>query len=853
MSIIFSIALLLAMTLGIHPVAMAKATPAADTQTSTQIRSFDDLPPVLTPALAKALHDELSLAYHMKRTRAGFRADNPGHGMNFTFTKEGPQVKCSGGDWQWGLSLTRWGYAGSMGPVPSARLAATGGKLSYSRGPVLSEWYFNSPWGLEQGFTISSPPPSGQEGEKLVLEMAISGTLRPKLENDTLLLHEYSGRQVARYTGLYAYDADGKSCPAHLSLSPMGGGQGEGRTLRILINDSGARYPVTIDPWLQQAKLTAGDGDTQDYFGYSVAISGDTVVVGAYWDNIGGIADQGSAYIFEKPVGGWATTNAYDAKLTASDGAAYDHFGCSVSISGDTVVVGAYLDDIGLNDNQGSAYIFEKPVGGWATTSAYDAKLTASDGAAEDWFGVSVAISGDTVVIGAYRDDSGDATDQGSVYVFEKPVGGWITTNAYDAKLTASDGTGGDHFGVSVSTSEETAVIGAYFDDVDGNYNQGSAYVFEKPVGGWFTTSDYNAKLTASDGMANDYFGYSVAISGDTAVIGAYRDDIGGNNDQGSAYVFEKPVGGWSNDDKLTASDGAAYDNFGISVFISGNTVVVGAHYDDFGGGNDQGSANIFSVPAVGDELAVDFGINGLWHLDGSWIKLSNWNPDDDLSGWSGGLGVDFGTNGLWNNDGSSWSRITTWDAGSGGLSGWSGGLAVDFDGSGLWNFDGSAWTKMTNWDVDGDVAGWSGGLGVDFGGNGVWNNDGSSWSRITAWDAGTAGLADWNDGLAVDFDASGLWSFDGSTWVKLTNWDAEDDLTGWPGGLAVDFGTNGLWSYDGSSWSRLTTWDAGVMTGVADGLAVDFNANGVWKFDGSSWTKITNWNAENMADCDLN
>jgi uncharacterized repeat protein (TIGR02543 family) len=206
---------------------------------------------------------------------------------------------------------------------------------------------------------------------------------------------------------------------------------------------------------------------------------------------------------------------------------AKDNFGASVALSGDTVVVGARGDD----SSKGSAYVFVRPAGVWATTSTYTARLTASDGVAWDNFGYSVAItiSGDTVVVGAYSDDS----EKGSAYVFVRPVGGWVDMTE-TAKLTASDGEAGDRFGYSVAISGDTVVVGAYGDDIGNNDNQGSAYVFVRPGGGWATTSTYTARLTASDGAAWDHFGASVAISGDTVVVGAYGDDSG----KGSAYIF---------------------------------------------------------------------------------------------------------------------------------------------------------------------------------------------------------------------------------------------------------------------------------------------------------------------------
>jgi hypothetical protein len=241
--------------------------------------------------------------------------------------------------------------------------------------------------------------------------------------------------------------------------------------------------------------------------------------------------------VFVKPGSGWTTTSTFTAKLTASDGAALDEFGTSVAVSGDTVVVGAPFDRIGGNKDQGSAYVFVKPGSGWTTTSTFTAKLTASDGAGGDRFGSSVAVSGDTVVVGAPRADIGvPADNRGAAYVFVKPSGGWSNMTE-TAKLTASDGAVDDQFGYSVAISGDTVVVGAPLAEIGSNTNQGAAYVFVKPSAGWSDMTE-TAKLTASDGAADDYFGFSVAISGDTVVVGAPRDDIGGNTNQGSAYVF---------------------------------------------------------------------------------------------------------------------------------------------------------------------------------------------------------------------------------------------------------------------------------------------------------------------------
>ena len=329
---------------------------------------------------------------------------------------------------------------------------------------------------------------------------------------------------------------------------------------------------------VQQAQLTASDGAASDYFG-AVAISGDTAVVGANADDVGGNADQGSAYVFVRS----GTTWSQQAQLTASDGAAGDRFGYSVAVSGDTAVVGAFDDNVGVNAHQGSAYVYLRT----GTTWSEQAHLTAADGAAGDDFGISAALVGETAVVGADTDDVGGHANQGSAYVYLRTG----TTWSEQAHLTADDGTDGDMFGNSVALSGETAVVSALFDDVGATADQGSAYVFVR--GG--TTWSQQAHLTADDGGAGDRFGCSVALSDGTALVGAYYVDVGGNADQGSAYVFVRSGTTWSQQAQLTADDGAAVDYFGFSVALSGETAVVGAHADTVGGNTNQGSAYVFA------------------------------------------------------------------------------------------------------------------------------------------------------------------------------------------------------------------------------------------------------------------
>ncbi|MHB8788683.1 MAG: thrombospondin type 3 repeat-containing protein [Desulfobulbaceae bacterium] len=534
-------------------------------------QSYRDLPPGSAPAIAKAMLKDLPGDYQPRRDNKGFAMSNPSHGMDIAFTPDGLQVKSDGRNW--GIVMTGIGTPGSVKPVEKAMLSNDDGMMVYARGDV-SEWYINSPWGVEQGFTIGSAP-GGKNRDSLVVELFLSGELLPSLNGDTLVLADAQGKSIVRYTGLQVFDADGRSLPAHLTLA--------GSTLRILVDDKHARYPVTIDPWFQQAKLTAGDGAENDQFGYSVAISGDTIVVGA--------PNNGAAYVFVKPAVGWSTMTQ-TAKMTASDGAADDYFGGSLAISGDTIVVGARYNNAN-GGASGSAYVYAKPASGWIDMTQ-TAKLTAGDGASGDIFGYSVAISGDTIVVGAiYNNDY-----SGSAYVFAMPPSGWYYMTQ-TAKLTAGDGAAQDQFGRSIAISGDTIVVGAPYDDDNGLYS-GSAYVFAMPTSGWANMTQ-TAKLTAGDGAADDYFGESVAISGDTIVVGAYLDDDNGTS-SGSAHVFAKPASGWADmtqTAKLAAGDGAAYDFFGESVAISGDTIVVGAYADD-DNGSDSGSSYVFARPGEG-------------------------------------------------------------------------------------------------------------------------------------------------------------------------------------------------------------------------------------------------------------
>jgi len=311
--------------------------------------------------------------------------------------------------------------------------------------------------------------------------------------------------------------------------------------------------------WKEQAILTATNVSAG--FGWSVGISGDTIIGGAQFEDIAGTL-SGSAYVFTRSGSTWTE----EAKLTASDVAAGDEFGRTVSISGDTVIVGAFRDDDAGTDS-GSAYVFTRSGNIWTE----EAKLTASDAAAGDEFGRTVSISGDTVIVGASSNaDAG--TDSGSAYVFTRSGNIWTE----EAKLTASDADAGDYFGYSVSISGDTAIIGANrYDNV--GFHSGAAYVFTRSGNTWTE----GAKLTASDAGQNHFFGYSVSISGDKAIVGAPSFEVPwefvANRPNSGAYVFVRDaVGNWMQSTKLIPSNYNEGDFFGTSVSISGNKAIVG-------------------------------------------------------------------------------------------------------------------------------------------------------------------------------------------------------------------------------------------------------------------------------------
>ena len=328
----------------------------------------------------------------------------------------------------------------------------------------------------------------------------------------------------------------------------------------------------------------AYDTSTGDAFGRSVAISGNYAIVSAWFEDDAGGTQSGKAYIYNVTTGALVHTldnpNAYSTSVN-------DYFGGSVAISGNYAIVGAYGEDDG-GSSSGKAYIFDVTTGALVHTLN---NPTAYGTSANDYFGQSVAIDGDRAIVGAYGEDDAGGNSSGKAYIFNVTTGALVYTldnpNAYDTST-------GDSFGNSVAIDGDRAIVGAWFEDDAGGQTSGKAYIFDVTTGTLvYTLDDPNAYSTST----GDRFGGSVAISGNYAIIAAYFESDAGGTQSGKAYIYNVTTGALVYTlDNPNAYDTSTGDSFGQSVAISGNYAIVGASGEDDAGGLTSGKAYIFDV-----------------------------------------------------------------------------------------------------------------------------------------------------------------------------------------------------------------------------------------------------------------
>ncbi|MDN5864112.1 MAG: Ig-like domain-containing protein, partial [Gammaproteobacteria bacterium] len=545
----------------------------ADTGTAKNGQEAQPIPAALRSAFYHALAKDAGAVYNIDKAGCAVLAKSK---LGACFDRHGAHFTGAGSPLA--LRLVAFGRGGGeLAAVGSVRPTFHGNRVTYAHGN-LTEWWRVLPVGFEQGFTIAERP-SGQG--RLTLALAASQPSRhsgegrnpvkkgiPTSGRDTNshrrpasagMTKKNNDNAIAwgklRYGHLVVTDAGGRVVPATLTS--------KNNRILIAVNDAGAAYPLTVDPlvWIEQ-RVTADDGTEGDVFGESVALDGNTALIGADGVTVGGNSEQGAVYVFSKSGTVWTQTQ----RLTASDGAELDQFGWSVALDGTTALVEARDAMIGF-DRVGAAYVFEQSGGVWSQT----AKLTASDGALGDQFGFSVALDGTTALVAAEGAKVGPNFNQGAVYVFDASGGSWTQT----AKITAGDGASNDQFGHSIALDGTTALVGAWNAEAGANILQGAAYVFEKSGSAWTQT----AKLVASDGAAQDRFGSAVALDGTTALVGAFVATVSSEDNAGAAYVFEESGGAWAQTAKLVPSDLAEDFEFGYAVALDGGSALVSAPF----------------------------------------------------------------------------------------------------------------------------------------------------------------------------------------------------------------------------------------------------------------------------------
>ena len=545
---------------------------SAEAATRPGRQDVSTLPPVAQATISAAVGKNNS-SYYAKPSKQGFQLHSASQKLWLDFTRREATLRADG--FAWNMALAAYGRGLDLAPAPQVEPRASRNRVEYRHGAV-NEWYKNGPLGMEQGFTVQSRL-GASDSQPFTIALSLPDNVQASVDRSrtTLTLTGADDRARIRYAGLTATDANGKELKTWL--------QTDRKQLLVKVDDAGALYPIVIDPIIQLAELAS----TASELTYTVGTSGSTVVA----------SDGGTVYVFVKPSTGW-TNMTQTATLTPSDSPIA--FGASVAISGNTIAVGAPTQCQGIfSGDPGAVYVFTKPSGGWINMTE-TAKLTASDGVIGDCLGQSVAIGTSTIVAGASGKNIGSNEQQGMLYVFVSK-GRWKSTTQ-TAELTSSNGAAFDFMGsnvaITVSSTSATIATGVY----NSRSPEGSVYVFSKPATGWANANE-TAQLTVPGSVT---FGTAVGISGTTLVAGDPEATVGSNSVQGAAYVFSEPATGWATTSsytaELTASDGSGFDQFGTAVAAAGSSVYAGAPYNALGG-----SIYKFTKPKAGWQTTSKF------------------------------------------------------------------------------------------------------------------------------------------------------------------------------------------------------------------------------------------------------
>jgi hypothetical protein len=524
------------------------------------------------------------------------------------------------------MQLTHFGFNGRLKTPQPGSVRIDGVRVNVNHDPDLSEWFVNTPVGIEQGFYLMRAFQEPQKGGdspalyRFALHFRLDSDLIPELTAEGLDFKDTSGRVRMHYHQLLAFDAEQHILPARFELA--------GNHLIISVDTSGAIYPVTIDPlFSSEQALTASNAAADDQFGSAVAVDADTIVVGAPLDNSGTATDTGAAYVFVRdPSTGVFTQQQI---LTASDAAADDQFGSAVDVDGHTIVIGAPLVNSGTAVDTGAIYVFTRNPLDATDPWTEQQKLTVADEAAGDRFGSSVYLEGHTLVGGAPRKDDGTSTAAGAAYVFTRDPDDATDPWSQQQKLAAGDASAEDQFGTSVSLNGNTIVVGAPLDNLGTTFDAGSLYVFRRDQTVSLTPWTQQQKLIASNAGADDRLGTSVSINANTILAGAPREDTAGFFDSGAAYVFTRgsASANFSQKQILRAAFPGSDSQFGTSVFVDGSTAMIGAPLERILTSADAGAAYSF----------IRNPLSGNWRQQ---QRLTGSNPEA-LAEFSGAVALD--------------------------------------------------------------------------------------------------------------------------------------------------------------------------------------------------------------------